>query len=113
MAATAAQEYAERMRSRITTPVNSAEKRAPGHAGMPSDPRAAIVVAAVGAKFAPSALCGWPVVVGDLLVGEGKQDRDRPEPACVGRHRHAAPLRLLQPCRDDRPHRLGRSRDLD
>ena len=70
MAATAAQEYAERMRSRITTPVNSAEKRAPGHAGVPSDPRAAIVVAAVGAKFAPSAPRRFVIGSGTTLAPE-------------------------------------------
>jgi hypothetical protein len=58
MAATTAQESAERMRSRLTTPVNSAEGRVPGHAGVPRDPRAAIVGAAVRAKFAPSAQGG-------------------------------------------------------
>jgi hypothetical protein len=39
-------------------PVNSAEERVPGHAGVPRDPRAVIVVATVGAKFAPSARSG-------------------------------------------------------
>jgi hypothetical protein len=67
------EEYAARMRSRIADLVSSAEKRMPRHAGTPKirrvrrrslssrvtrSRRAAIVVAAVAAKLAPSAHFG-------------------------------------------------------
>src|SRR5439155_22731261 len=76
-------------------PVDSAEQRMAGHAGVPRDPCAAIVVAAVGAKFTPSAHSGESPLRRTCSPRREKQVFDRATPEVGWSHPRVPPRSSL------------------